>query len=267
VAHTRLAEGASFEQRYELGRLLGRGSFGEVVLAVSRATGERLACKMIDKKEAGSAAVRQLEREVNILKRVRHAHVVTLHEVLETPKRIFLVMELCDGGDLLSLLRARKRFAVHETHIVVARLSNAISYLHERDIVHRDLKLDNILLSRAVHDDPLNIKLTDFGLSYILGKENMMQTVCGTPIYMAPEVIGGTGYSQSCDIWSMGVIMYFLLAGRPPFFDTNEAALYEQISRGEPSYQDELWMAVPEAARHLLGGLLRVRRVNGDGWR
>eukprot|EP01136_Pigoraptor_vietnamica_P005411 Opistho-1_new@36989 len=211
VAHTRISDTKGVEDTYDLGDILGKGSFGVVQVAIHKKSGEKWACKSLDKQKAGSSAVRQLEREVGILKRVNHKHVVQLREVLEAPKKIYLIMELCDGGDLLTCLEERKYLPEKDVAIIMKRLADVIAYLHDNEIVHRDLKLENILLSRADPNDPLNIKVSDFGLSYIKGKEGaMMSTMCGTPIYMAPEVIGKLGYSQQCDIcpWESSCTFY-----------------------------------------------------------
>eukprot|EP01137_Pigoraptor_chileana_P005994 Opistho-2@49823 len=259
VNHTRISDSKGVEDSYDLGPVLGKGSFGVVEVAIHKKTGEKWACKSLDKQKAGSSAVRQLEREVGILKRVAHKHVVQLREVLEAPKKIYLIMELCDGGDLLTCVEDRRYLPERDVAVIMKRLADVIAYLHDNEIVHRDLKLENILLSRADPADNFNIKVSDFGLSYIKGKESaMMSTMCGTPIYMAPEVIAKLGYSQQCDIWSMGIIMYFLLCGSPPFYDKDEEQLYEKINRGEVSFDGPVWASISSQAKNLIQGMLKV---------
>ncbi|XP_071988098.1 serine/threonine-protein kinase 33 isoform X1 [Engystomops pustulosus] len=265
VPHTRMDDEAAIQQIYTLGKKLGQGSFGVVVEATHRETGKKWAIKKVNREKAGSSAVKLLEREVSILKRVNHDHIIHLEEVYETPKRVYLVMELCEGGELRDFLQRRKRLSEGETRRVIHSLASAIAYLHKKDIVHRDLKLENIL----VHSDDaadgeelmLNIKVTDFGLAVQkggVGSENMLQSTCGTPIYMAPEVINAHDYSQQCDIWSIGVIMYMLLSGDPPFMGSSEEKLFEHIKRGQLKFSSSVWQSVSEAAKDVLQKLLRV---------
>nr|XP_006133836.1 serine/threonine-protein kinase 33 isoform X3 [Pelodiscus sinensis] len=214
--------------------------------------------------QAGSSAVKLLEREVSILKRVNHEHIIHLEEVFETPKRMFLVMELCEDGELKEILRKKGRFTENETRHIIQSLASAIAYLHKKDIVHRDLKLENILVKSGEideqHEIKLNIKVTDFGLAVQKagGSESMFQSTCGTPTYMAPEVISAHDYSQQCDIWSIGVIMYMLLCGDPPFVASSEEKLFELIKKGNLHFNNPIWQTVSEAAKHVLQLLLRV---------
>ncbi|XP_075784116.1 serine/threonine-protein kinase 33 isoform X5 [Pelodiscus sinensis] len=191
--------------------------------------------------QAGSSAVKLLERE-----------------------RMFLVMELCEDGELKEILRKKGRFTENETRHIIQSLASAIAYLHKKDIVHRDLKLENILVKSGEideqHEIKLNIKVTDFGLAVQKagGSESMFQSTCGTPTYMAPEVISAHDYSQQCDIWSIGVIMYMLLCGDPPFVASSEEKLFELIKKGNLHFNNPIWQTVSEAAKHVLQLLLRV---------
>ncbi|XP_031565522.1 serine/threonine-protein kinase 33-like [Actinia tenebrosa] len=261
IQHTRIEDEKQIEEIYEFGEMLGKGSFGVVKEAKHIETGTRWAIKAVNKEKAGSSAVKLLEREVMILKKIEHEHLVHLEEIYETSKRMYLVMELCDAGGLEKLLEKKKRLTEKETWTVIKQLASAVAYLHDFDIVHRDLKLENILLSHPVGNELLNIKITDFGLSIVkggVGSDSMMQSVCGTPIYMAPEVIDDLGYSQQCDIWSIGVIMFTLFTGRPPFMADTEEKLYELIKKGEVDFSDECWETCHESARNLLLGMLKV---------
>jgi len=261
IPHTRIEEERQIEDIYDFGEVLGKGSFGVVKEATHKATGRRWAIKAVNKEKAGTSAVKLLEREVLIMKKIDHEHLIHLEEIYETSKRMYLVMELCDAGGVEKLLEQKKRFSEKETWTVINQLAHAVAYLHDSDIVHRDLKLENILLSQPIGNELLNIKLTDFGLSYVrggVGSDSMMQSVCGTPIYMAPEVIDDLGYSQQCDIWSIGVIMYTLLTGRPPFVAETEEKLYELIKKGEVDFSDPCWETCHESAKNLLLGMLKV---------
>ncbi|XP_076880085.1 serine/threonine-protein kinase 33 isoform X2 [Brachyhypopomus gauderio] len=266
VPHTRIEDEAEIQQIYSFGKKLGQGNFGVVCEAIHIETQKKWAIKKVNKEKAGRSGVKLLEREVNILKRVNHAHIIHLEEVYETPKRMYLVLELCEGGELKKLLQKNKRFSEEETRHIISSLAEATVYLHKQDIVHRDLKLENILVKSDHQDDDddedtVNIKVTDFGLSVQkggVGSENMLQATCGTPIYMAPEVIKGHEYSQQCDVWSIGVIMYMLLCGDPPFMSSSEDRLFEMIKKGELNFSGPVWDSVSDAAKKVLRCLLKV---------
>ncbi|KAM7329142.1 hypothetical protein ACRRTK_010755 [Alexandromys fortis] len=196
VPHIRMENGADIEEFYTFGRILGQGSFGMVSEATDKETGAKWAIKKVNKEKAGSSAVKLLEREVNILKSVKHKHIIHLEQVFETPKQMYLVMELCEDGELKEVLDAKGHFSENETRLIIQSLASAIAYLHNKDIVHRDLKLENIMVKSSFLDDNnemnLNIKVTDFGLAvrkHGSRSEGMMQTTCGTPIYMAKNVL------------------------------------------------------------------------------
>ncbi|KAI1889829.1 hypothetical protein AGOR_G00166960 [Albula goreensis] len=215
------------------------------------------------REEAGSYGVKLLEREVSILKRVNHGHIIHLEEVFETPRRMYMVTELCEGGELKEILKKKKQFTEEETRHIIHSLAEATVYLHKKDIVHRDLKLENILV-KSCHsgekNELLHIKITDFGLSVQKGGVGckMMQTTCGTPIYMAPEVIDGHDYSQQCDVWSIGVIMYTLLCGEPPFLSKSEDRLFHIIRKGELTFASPVWDSISDGAKRVLQCLLKV---------
>ncbi|KAL4613500.1 serine/threonine-protein kinase 33 [Arapaima gigas] len=264
VPHTRMEDESAIQRLYLFGRKLGQGSFGVVYEATHMETQKKWAIKKVNRKKAGSSGVKLLEREVSILKRVNHLHVIYLKEVFETPKRMYLVTELCEGGELKELLHRKKHFTEEETRHIISSLAEAIVYLHKQDIVHRDLKLENILVKndhRGDDGEMPSIKVTDFGLSVQksgVGSENMLQATCGTPIYMAPEVINAHDYSQQCDVWSVGVIMYMLLCGEPPFMSSSEDKLFEIIRRGELSFTGPVWDSISDGAKKVLSCLLKV---------
>ncbi|XP_070581281.1 serine/threonine-protein kinase 33-like [Ptychodera flava] len=260
IPHTRIEDESTIEKTYKFGELLGKGSFGKVLEAVRIDDNTRWAIKIVNKEKAGSSAVKLLEREVAILKRVNHIHIIHLEEIFETAKRMYLVMEICDAGELQSLFK-KGTFTEEETRTLIERLASAISYLHKNDIVHRDIKLENILLSTdpCKPDDKLIIKVTDFGLSVVKGNVNSaLQDFCGTPMYMAPEVVIGRSYTQQCDTWSIGVIAYTLIQGSPPFVGKDEESLYENIKKGELDLSTGVWTEISEAAKDAIQGMLKV---------
>ncbi|XP_016323891.1 serine/threonine-protein kinase 33-like isoform X1 [Sinocyclocheilus anshuiensis] len=264
VPHTRIEDESDIQKIYSFGRKLGQGNFGVVCEATHIETQRKWAIKKVNKEKAGTSGVKHLEREVSIMKQVKHEHIIHLEEVFETPKRMYLVTELCEGGDLKDLLQKNKHFTEEETRHIIKSLSEAIVYLHKKDIVHRDLKLENILV-KSCHqgndNDTVNIKVTDFGLSVQkggVGSENLLQATCGTPIYMAPEVVNGHQYSQQCDLWSIGVIMYMLLCGEPPFISSSKERLSEMIMKGELIFSGPVWHTISDAAKNVIRCLLNV---------
>ncbi|XP_006873086.1 PREDICTED: serine/threonine-protein kinase 33 [Chrysochloris asiatica] len=264
VPHIRMEDGTAIQEFYTFGRILGQGSFGMVIEAINKETETKWAIKKVNKEKAGSSAVKLLEREVNILKSVKHEHIIHLELVFETPKTMYLVMELCEDGELKAILDRKGHFSENETRWIIHSLASAIAYLHNKDIVHRDLKLENIMVKSSFIDANnemnLNIKVTDFGLAVRKHgrSEAMLQTTCGTPIYMAPEVINAHDYSQQCDIWSIGVIMYILLCGEPPFLANSEDKLFELIRKGELRFEDPVWESVSDCAKSALKQLMKV---------
>ncbi|XP_067850028.1 serine/threonine-protein kinase 33 isoform X3 [Heptranchias perlo] len=265
VPHTRVDDEFAIRQIYSFGQRLGQGSYGVVIEATHNGTGKKWAIKKVNREKAGSSGVKLLEREVSILKQVDHEHIIHLEEVFETPKRVYLVIEVCEGGELSTILHRKKRLSEKETRHVIQSLASAIAYLHKNDIVHRDLKLENILVknneSNSEIDMKLNIKVTDFGLSVQkggVGSDKMLQATCGTPMYMAPEVLSAHQYTQQCDTWSIGVIMYTLLSGDPPFVANSEEKLAELINKGELHFDDSILQEISDGAKDVLSRLLKV---------
>ncbi|XP_029318421.1 serine/threonine-protein kinase 33 [Cottoperca gobio] len=260
----RLEDDADLREIYEFGKKLGQGSFGVVYEATHIETQTKWAIKEVCRPVAGSSTAKMLWQEINILKQVNHAHIIHLQEVYHTAKITYLVTELCVGGELKQLLQQKKFLTEDETRHIICSLADAVVYLHKRDIVHRDLKLENILVTNYLNEDDdgkINIKVTDFGLSVKtggVGIENMMTEVCGTPAYMAPEMMSGRGYSQWCDVWSIGVVMYMLLCGEPPFVSKTKANLLKKILNKEVKFTQPIWATVSDAAKNILTCLLKV---------
>ncbi|PKI38959.1 hypothetical protein CRG98_040667 [Punica granatum] len=204
--------------KYELGRLLGHGTFAKVYHARNLQTGK-------------SVAVKVIKREIAVMKMVKHPNIVELHEVMASKSKIYIVMELVRGGELFNKI-ARGRVREDVARVYFQQLISAIDFCHSRGVYHRDLKLENLLL-----DDDGNLKVTDFGLSTFsecLKEDGLLHTTCGTPAYVAPEVIGSKGYDGAkADLWSCGVILYVLLAGYLPFQDDNVMSMYRKIHRGD----------------------------------
>ncbi|KAK9542804.1 hypothetical protein VZT92_000635 [Zoarces viviparus] len=260
----RLENDADLREIYEFGRKLGQGSFGVVYEATHIETQTKWAIKEVSRPAAGSSKAKMLGHEINILKQMNHAHIIHLQEVYHTAKMTYLVVDLCVGGDLKQLLQRKKFLTEDETRLVICSLADAVVYLHKRDIVHRDLKLENILVKNELDEDDdgrINIKVTDFGLSVKtsgVGIENIMTEACGTLIYMAPEVMSGRCYTHWCDVWSIGVVMYILLCGQPPFVTKTKEDLLKKIMSKEVTFTQPIWATVSDAAKNILTCLLKA---------
>ncbi|TPX34324.1 hypothetical protein SmJEL517_g02984 [Synchytrium microbalum] len=255
IEHHRCDDRAEMEAKYRIGRKLGSGAFGTVRLLEDRDTSVVYACKAVDKPAVGHAsAYEQLQREVAIMKAVYHPSIVQLREVYETKKKVFLVMEYCQGGELVSKIRARRHCPESDVRTIVRRLSDAVAYLHEYGIVHRDLKPENILISMEDPSIEHNIKVSDFGLATYADACGTMDNVVGTPFYMAPEIVQNLGYTAQCDIWSIGVMTYLLLLGYTP---EAEMMLHDMIANGKIEYPARLWKGVSPGARNLCECMLK----------
>ncbi|KAG2552346.1 CBL-interacting protein kinase 31 isoform X2 [Panicum virgatum] len=219
--------------KYELGRTIGEGTFAKVRFAKNTENGDPVAIKILDKEKVQRhRLVEQIKREICTMKLVKHPNVVRLFEVMGSKARIFIVLEYVTGGELFEIIATNGRLKEDEARKYFQQLINAVDYCHSRGVYHRDLKLENLLLDAAG-----NLKVSDFGLSALteqLKADGLLHTTCGTPNYVAPEVIEDGGYDgATADIWSCGVILFVLLAGYLPFEDENIIALYKKISEAQ----------------------------------
>ncbi|XP_017781173.1 PREDICTED: serine/threonine-protein kinase 33-like [Nicrophorus vespilloides] len=235
VKHIKIDDDEVVSQIYNCGDLLGSGTFGKVYQVRDNKNSHVWAMKVVHKQALSSGLMKAFEREVQIMKMVQHPHIIYLHEIYETSKKIYLITEKC-YTDLMKLFVGGRKFPESETRRITNDLSGAVAYLHKINIVHRDIKMDNVLVTTNPDDenDNMFIKLTDFGLSIVkTGRTHtdMLHDRCGTFVYMAPEVLLHQSYSQQCDVWAIGVIMYALLAGRMPF-DPNDNDVMKSICHG-----------------------------------
>lgn len=225
-------KGTILMQKYELGKLLGQGAFAKVHHARNIHTGESFALKIIDKEKVNKVGlIEQIKREIAIMRLVRHPNVVQLYEVMASKTKIYLAMEYVKGGELFrKISKGKLKESVARKYF--QQLIAAVDFCHSRGVYHRDLKPENLLL-----DESGRLKVTDFGLSALLetkGRDGLLHTTCGTPAYVAPEVITNKGYDgEKADIWSCGVILFVLLAGYLPFRDKNLMEMYRRISRSQ----------------------------------
>ncbi|KAK9084443.1 hypothetical protein Scep_030914 [Stephania cephalantha] len=255
--------------KYEMGRVLGEGHSGKVRLAQNLETGQAFALKVLDKQRLlKQRQSDQIKREIGILKQLRHPNIVRLHEVLASKTKIYLVLEYVSGGELYYRIE-KGRLSEVNSRKVFQQLIDAVSYCHDKDIYHRDLKLENILV-----DPTGTIKISDFGLSASADhfkNDGLLHTICGSPHYVAPEVFSCKGYNgASADLWSCGVILYVLLTGYLPFCDRNLARLYQKIAEGNAKIPQWLSPGAQNLIRRLLDTNPKTRitadEIKQDEW-
>ncbi|GJM88282.1 hypothetical protein PR202_ga04327 [Eleusine coracana subsp. coracana] len=219
-------------QRYEVGRLLGQGTFAKVYHARNIVTSQSVAIKVIDKDKIFKVGLmEQIKREISVMKLVRHPNIVQLYEVMATKSKIYFVLEYVKGGELFNKI-AKGKLREDAARKYFQQLISAVDFCHSRGVYHRDLKPENLLV-----DENGNLKISDFGLSALAEsrrQDGLLHTTCGTPAYVAPEVISRKGYDGAkVDTWSCGVILFVLIAGYLPFQDSNLVEMYRKIGKAE----------------------------------
>lgn len=241
---------------YVMGTLIGRGEFAEVRKCLHQQTKQPFAAKIVSKQFLQSTT-RGPSNEIEILKKVRHPNVIALQDVFETNSHLFIIMELVTGGELFDEIIKRGSFGEDDAAHIMVQIASAVKYIHSLGIVHRDLKPENLLFATP---EAKVVKIADFGLSKIVGPEALLFTPCGTPACVAPEVLISTGYGKEVDLWALGVILYILLCGYPPFQngvdEGNYGALYEQIIGVNYSFDEMAWASISESAKDLVSKLL-----------
>ncbi|CAL9148934.1 CBL-interacting protein kinase 1-like [Musa acuminata AAA Group] len=257
-------EGMRVLGKYELGRTLGEGNFGKVKYAKHVETGQGFAVKILDRSRVQSLNITdQIKREIGTSKLLKHPNVVRLHEVSASKTKIYMVLEYVNGGELFDKIASKGRLSEGAGRKLFQQLIDAVSYCHDKGVYHRDLKPENVLV-----DEKGNIKVSDFGLSALpqhLGNDGLLHTTCGSPNYIAPEVLSNRGYDGArSDIWSCGVILYVILTGSLPFDDRNLVVLYQKILRGDAKIPK--WLS--PGARDILRRILDpspITRINVAG--
>uniref|UniRef100_T1INR2 phosphorylase kinase n=1 Tax=Strigamia maritima TaxID=126957 RepID=T1INR2_STRMM len=254
-----------FYARYEPKEILGRGVSSTVRRCIEKETGKEYAAKIIDisgdvDDPDGTYVREATKREIQVLRLVSgHPHIVELHDVFESNTFIFLIFELCKHGELFDYLTSVVTLSEKKTRFMMRQLFEAVKFIHDKNIVHRDLKPENILL-----DDNMNIKLTDFGFARVLGADEKLYDLCGTPGYLAPELLKSSmnedtqGYGKEVDLWACGVIMYTVLVGCPPFWHRKQMIMLRQIMEGKYSFDNPEWEDITQTPKDLISGLLVI---------
>uniref|UniRef100_A0A8C9Y179 Serine/threonine-protein kinase DCLK2 n=1 Tax=Sander lucioperca TaxID=283035 RepID=A0A8C9Y179_SANLU len=229
-------------EKYKVGKVIGDGNFAVVKECVERSTGKEFALKIIDKAKC-TGKEHLIENEVAVLRKVKHPNIIMLIEEVDTPSELYLVMELVKGGDLFDAITSSAKYTERDAGVMVYNLAGALKYLHSTNIVHRDIKPENLLV-----------------FEYPDVVEGPLYTVCGTPTYVAPEIISESGYGLKVDIWAAGVITYILLCGFPPFRSESnlQEDLFEQILMGQLDFPSPYWDNITDSAKELIGKMLQV---------
>jgi len=242
---------------------IGSGTYGTVFRAVHKTTGIARAAKIVPKNR-----IKDKDRftiEVDILKRLDHPNVIKLFEIFEDDKNVYLIMELCTGGELFDRITECGSFTEKYAAKIFKQILLAIKYCHQNNVCHRDLKPENFLFESKEGD---NLKIIDFGLSKIFSDPKIgltrMKTRAGTPYYISPEVIAGN-YTYTCDLWSAGVILYILLCGYPPFFGNDDQEILRCVQRAKLDFEEEEWELVSDEAKDLIRKLIAKPEVRYSG--
>ncbi|XP_041639710.1 calcium/calmodulin-dependent protein kinase type 1D-like [Cheilinus undulatus] len=241
---------SNIKEVFEFLGKMGSGTFSEVYMVREKKTGELYALKCLKKKHLAHS---NLENEINVLRRIKHDNVVGLEDFYESRTHYYLVMQLVSGGELFDRILDKGVYTEKDASMVIRQVLEAVGYLHKNSIVHRDLKPENLLYYNT--DENAKIMVSDFGLSKTL-EHGEMSTACGTPGYVAPEVLAQKPYSKAVDCWSIGVITYILLCGYPPFFEENESRLFSKIMRAEYAFHSPFWDDISESAKDFIRNMM-----------
>eukprot|EP01138_Halocafeteria_seosinensis_P000664 gb/GECG01000680.1/.p1 GENE.gb/GECG01000680.1/~~gb/GECG01000680.1/.p1 ORF type:complete len:531 (+),score=64.48 gb/GECG01000680.1/:1-1593(+) len=241
--------------KYKVTHSLGKGSFADVYRAEDTESGETVAVKAISIERLNTQARKQLNSEVEILKKFKHENVVRLIDVARSKKTMHLIMEFCDGGDVAGLIKRHGRFKESQVKPIIKQLASGVAFLRENSLIHRDLKPQNLLLSGRYPS--CTLKIADFGFARSLQQLDMAETLCGSPLYMAPEILNGKRYDAKCDLWSVGAIMFELVTGRPPYNGTNHMDLIHNINQNPVKMDSEIKRQLSKECLDLIRGLLR----------
>jgi len=247
------------EEKYTVSKVLGSGQYGTVRLAFRNKDMHRCAIKII-KKSATTTNNISIQNEVKVLQKVRHPCIINLEDVIDSQDCLYIVLELAEGGELFNKIVEKRNMTESEAKLHFYQIAHAIKYLHSQNICHRDLKPENILLSTVDDNDPV-VKVNDLGLSKLVNIGSELKTFCGTRNYLAPEVTreDGGNYTFKVDCWSLGVILYILLSGSPPFCDNrgDHMNLRDQILKANYTFYPQLFEHVSEDAKDLIRKLLQ----------
>eukprot|EP01029_Cantina_marsupialis_P021460 TRINITY_DN5140_c0_g1_i1.p1 TRINITY_DN5140_c0_g1~~TRINITY_DN5140_c0_g1_i1.p1 ORF type:complete len:671 (-),score=160.88 TRINITY_DN5140_c0_g1_i1:488-2500(-) len=244
---------------YEKIEKLGTGMTGSVWKAQNKENGQMFAVKSVEIGRLSPKQKENLQNEIRILKMMDHPNIIKLFSTYCEEQRIFLVMEFCSGGELYERLATKEnyRYSERDASAMMRKMVSAVSYCHAHGITHRDLKLENFVFDRPGDDS--EIKLIDFGLSRKYLGTLRMRTLCGSPYYISPEIFRNEGYTESCDMWGLGVITYMLLSGKPPFDGPSDAHVFQMVQKGKVTFDEESWKLISPDGIDFIQNLLEPK--------
>lgn len=254
------ASGKSYTDAYTTGKTLGEGAFSKVKEAKNNSNNQVYAVKIVNRPSLSEEDIKGLQQEISILKEINHPNIIKLYDVFYEPEKIYLITELMSGGELFDRIVQKEYYNEQEARDVCRNLFAALNYCHERKVAHRDLKPENLLLTSREDDN--NLKLADFGFAKKCPSSHCCLTQCGTPGYVAPEILNGIPYGTKADMWSIGVILYILMAGYPPFNGNNQRELFRLIKKGRYEFHRQYWSNISGEAKDLVSKLLVVNPSN-----
>eukprot|EP01129_Flabellula_baltica_P011574 TRINITY_DN509_c0_g1_i2.p1 TRINITY_DN509_c0_g1~~TRINITY_DN509_c0_g1_i2.p1 ORF type:complete len:404 (+),score=80.43 TRINITY_DN509_c0_g1_i2:517-1728(+) len=242
----------NFEDAYVLGKELGAGATATVFKAVKRDTLEEFAVKRLNTKALDQRAVEKLKSEIEIMSKLKSSYIIELFEHYQDADYVYMTQELAKHGELFDYVADRGHLPELEGSTVITQILKGVRYLHLKGIAHRDLKLENILVTDT---ENLTVKISDFGLSKNFS-DGILSTACGTPEYVAPEVLLSVPYDQSADIWSIGVITFMILSGKPPFYGADNHEIFSRILANDYHFMGRVWRNVSRNAKQFIEALL-----------
>ncbi|XP_030555083.1 serine/threonine-protein kinase GA29083 isoform X1 [Drosophila novamexicana] len=246
----------AIRDNYTLGKMIGDGNFAIVLKIKDRQTGLPYALKIIDKSKC-KGKEHYIDAEVRVMKKLQHPHIISLIMDVDQVTNMYLVLEYVSGGDLFDAITQVTRFSESQSRIMIRHLGSAMSYLHSMSIVHRDIKPENLLVELDASGNVVQLKLADFGLACEVTEP--LYAVCGTPTYVAPEILLEVGYGLKIDVWAAGIILYILLCGFPPFVapDNQQEPLFDAIISGVYEFPDPYWSDIGDGVRDLIANMLQ----------
>ena len=242
---------------YDLYACIGQGSFATVYRGQHRTTKRVVAVKAIVRSRLNQKLQENLEAEISIMKSLSHPNVVQLFEVQTTERHVYLILEFCPGGDLMRVIRARGSLEEAQTQYYLQQLALGLAHIRSRNLIHRDLKPQNLLLSSMAPNATL--KIADFGFARYMQQQDLAETLCGSPLYMAPEILRFQKYDAKADLWSVGAILFEMVSARPPYTGANHVQLLKNIDSKEAP---ALPAGLSDDARRLIVGLLQREPVD-----
>ena len=242
---------------YDCTKKLGKGGYGKVFQVKNKSTNKLYACKKLSKLNIKN--LQKLQNEIEVLMKMDHPNIVKLYEVFESQNSLYLIMEECCGGELfdriLHRINTNNMYTEREACLLMKQIIGAIEYCHNNGIAHRDLKPENLLYLKEGSEENNPLKIADFGLSQSINLKKMLTSKVGTSYYVPPEILAGN-YTEKCDIWSAGIILYILLSGEPPFNGPNDETIFARIKTYKYEFPEQKWSKISVEAKDLLTKML-----------